>query len=98
MLQARLYKPSKTAMQSGKAKTKAWVLEHIDPDAKYREPVMGWGGTESTSYEASLFFNTLEEALEYAVSRGMALTILSEPERVTVAKSYSENFTKGLRF
>lgn len=85
-------------MQSGRAKTKSWVLEFMDPDKKYREPVMGWSATESTSYQTKIYFDSLEEALEYCETKAISPTILSEQEKASIPKSYADNFTKGLRF
>jgi len=97
MLQARLYQPSKTAMQSGKAKTKGWVLEFTDPDAKFHDPVMGWPATDSTKDQSKIMFDTFEEALAFAESKGITPTILQSAPRTTSPKSYADNFTKGWR-
>src|SRR5262249_20682373 len=39
---ARIYKPAKTAMQSGTAKTKEWVLDYEPEQPRQIEPLMGW--------------------------------------------------------
>ena len=39
---ARIYKPAKTAMQSGTAKTNDWVLDYEPSEPRQVEPLMGW--------------------------------------------------------
>ena len=39
---ARIYKPARTAMQSGTAKTKEWVLDYEPEQPRMVEPLMGW--------------------------------------------------------
>ena len=45
---ARIYKPSKTAMQSGRGKTEKWILEFFQTSATKREPLMGWRSGSDT--------------------------------------------------
>ena len=64
---ARIFRPSKTAMQSGKAKTKDWVLEFEPKDARRSDPLMGWTVTSDTeSSQIRLHFDTKEDAVRYA--------------------------------
>ena len=42
VMRARIYKPTKNAMQSGKARTKQWVLEYEQETARTVDPLMGW--------------------------------------------------------
>lgn len=39
---ARIFKPAKTAMQSGVAKTKEWQLTYEPEQPRMVEPLMGW--------------------------------------------------------
>jgi len=39
---ARIYRPAKSAMQSGPARGKDWVLEFEPASARNPEPLMGW--------------------------------------------------------
>ncbi|HUD50426.1 NADH dehydrogenase ubiquinone Fe-S protein 4, partial [Parvibaculum sp.] len=49
MARARIYKPSRNAMQSGKAKTKKWMLEFEASAARKVEPLMGWTSSPDTN-------------------------------------------------
>ena len=60
--QARIYKPARSAMQSGKGKTKDWILEFEPSDAKRPDPLMGWSGSSDTGAQVQLAFATREEA------------------------------------
>ncbi|MEL6752013.1 MAG: ETC complex I subunit [Pseudomonadota bacterium] len=89
---ARIYKPSKTAMQSGKAKTSYWVLEHEASSKKAREPFMGYTSSSDTLSQVRLRFETRDDAVDYAKRNGIAYRV-SEPKEFTRVKtSYSENF------
>ena len=45
-MRVKIYKPSKTSMQSGFAKIKMWRLEYEKVSKKFVDPAMGWTGTE----------------------------------------------------
>jgi ETC complex I subunit conserved region len=92
MAQARIYRPAKTAMQSGKAKTKQWVLEYGDATPRLPDPLMGWASAADTLNEVHLRFETLEEAVEFAKKEGLDYTV-SEPHSARFKpKSYADNF------
>ena len=65
MKRAKIFIPSKTAMQSGRGKTKKWVLAFESKNTK-TNPLMGWESGEDTLGEVSLKFSTKEKAIEYA--------------------------------
>ena len=56
---ARIFKPAKNAMQSGKAKTKEWQLDYEPEKPRVVEPLMGWTSsagrslTRTTSHSAA---------------------------------------------
>jgi hypothetical protein len=90
---ARIYKPAKNAMQSGKAKTKDWVLEFEPASARLPDPLMGWTQSTDMSGEVRLSFETREEAIAYAQAHGIAFRLL-EPKTVKrVLKAYADNFS-----
>jgi ETC complex I subunit-like protein len=92
---ARIYKPAQTAMQSGPARTKEWVLE-FEPDAPREiDPLMGWTSSRDMKQQLRLSFDTKEEAVAYAERCGIAYA-LSEPKpRRAVRKAYADNFRFG---
>jgi hypothetical protein len=89
---ARIYRPAKTAMQSGKANTKEWVLEFEPESAKLPDPLMGWQQSSDMDGQIRLSFDTLEEAVAYAKRRSIPFQVL-EPKPVRrVIKAYADNF------
>jgi hypothetical protein len=91
-MQVRIYKPSKTAMQSGQAKTKAWVLEPVSPSRKDAESLMGWVSSADTLSEIRLCFDTMDEAVAFAAAKGWQAVVQPAHTRAMIAKSYSDNF------
>ena len=73
-MQVRIYKPAKTAMQSGQRNTKEWVLE-TEPAPKEIDPLMGWTSSRDTMQQVKLYFATLEEATAYAKKEGWGYTV-----------------------
>ncbi len=95
---ARIYRPSKTAMQSGRAKAAAWVLEFEPKDARRPDPLMGWtftGDTESS--QVRLSFETKEEAVRYAETHGIAFQLIDPAPAKRIIKAYADNFAYGRR-
>lgn len=89
---ARIYRPAKTAMQSGKAKTTSWLLEFEPETPRKVEPLMGYTSSRDTKSQIKLFFDTKEEAVAYAERNGIAYR-LDEPKEAKRRKiSYSDNF------
>ena len=92
MAVARIYKPAKTAMQSGNAKTKEWLLEFELEQAREVEPLMGWTSSGDMRQQVRLRFDTAEEAVAYCERNGIAYQVMEPkaPTRRTI--SYSDNF------
>ena len=89
---ARIYKPSKTAMQSGQAATKDWLLEFEPEEPRTIEPLMGWTSSGDMKQQIKLTFDTKEEAVAYCEQIGIAYQVF-EPEPVKRRiMSYSDNF------
>ncbi len=92
---ARIYKPAKTAMQSGLARTKDWVLEDAPQVAREIDPLMGWTSSSDMRQQVQLRFETKEEAIAYAERNGIAFKVHEPQKRKPVQKSYAENFKFG---
>jgi hypothetical protein len=92
MPQARIYQPTKTAMQSGRAKTRLWVLDYEVATPRTPDPLMGWTSAADTLNQISLKFETLEEAVAYAKKRGLDYTIAEPHQAKFKPKSYADNF------
>ncbi len=89
---ARIYSPSKTAMQQGKAKTGYWVLEYNNCDTKFYDPIMGWTGSNSTNHQVRLTFKNLEAAKDFAESLGLNPIVEALQVRKIQKRSYADNF------
>ncbi len=72
---ARIYKPARTAMQSGHANTKEWVLNYEPEQAPTVEPLMGWTSSGDMKQEVQLSFDTKEEAIAYCERHGIAYQV-----------------------
>ncbi|MEM9840344.1 MAG: ETC complex I subunit [Pseudomonadota bacterium] len=95
---ARIYKPARTAMQSGNAKTSAWVLEFEQEYAKRADPLMGWTSASDTrSNQVHLTFETKEKAIAYAKERGIPHQVIEPAKRKRTIKAYSDNFSANRR-
>tara|TARA_B100001057_G_scaffold462508_1_gene515546 strand:- start:70 stop:381 length:312 start_codon:yes stop_codon:yes gene_type:complete len=93
-MQARIYRPARTAMSSGSAKTRGWVLEFAPSSARHVDPLMGWTSSDDTQSQVKLHFDSKEAALNYAKDRGIE-AIVSEPKERKVnirQRGYGENF------
>ena len=65
MRKAKIYKPTKTAMQSGKRNSKNWLLE-FDTLNTSINPLMGWESSNDTMSEVKLEFSTKEQAINFS--------------------------------
>ncbi len=92
---ARIFKPAKTAMQSGLGRTKEWVLQREPESAKSIDPLTGWSGSTGTESQVELSFDTREDAIAYAERNGMAYTVSEPQPRKPVRKAYADNFKFG---
>ena len=94
MKKARIYIPSKTAMQSGRGKTKRWILEFITKNTSIN-PLMGWESSTDTLEEVVLRFSSKEKAIEYAESNDISYKVIEPKKKEFVIKSYADNFLKN---
>jgi len=93
MKKAKIYKPTKSAMQSGKRNTKNWLLEFETKDTTV-DPLMGWESSSDTMSEVKLEFESKEQAINYAKNNNIKYFIY-EPQKIKIIKkSYADNFLK----
>ncbi len=93
MKKAKIFKPSKTAMQSGLAKSEKWKIEYITEQPGIN-PLMGWESSTDTLSELKLEFSSKDKAIEYAKKNKIEYELIEEKKRKKNIKSYSDNFTK----
>ena len=94
MKKAKIYKPAKTAMQSGMRNTKNWLLE-FDTLNTGINPLMGWESSKDTMSEVKLEFSTREQAINYAKKNDIDYYVIEPQKRKIIKKSYSDNFLKN---
>jgi NADH dehydrogenase ubiquinone Fe-S protein 4 len=91
-MKVRIYRPAKTAMQSGEARTHKWVLEFEPTEPRSRDPLTGWTSSADTRSQVRLSFDTLEEAIAYADRQGYTYSV-QVPHRSKIRpKNYADNF------
>lgn len=98
-MQARLYRPAKTAMSSGMAKTRQWVLEFAPQSPRDVDPLMGWTGSSDMASQVRLRFDTMEEALRYCEDNGIQAVVQAAHARKPNIRlrGYGENFVPDRR-
>ena len=90
---ARIYKPAKTAMQSGQAKTREWVLEYEPEEPRVVESLMGWTSSGDMKSQLHLQFSTKEEAVAYAERHGIPYQVQEGKPAPRRGLSYADNFS-----
>jgi hypothetical protein len=89
---ARIFRPAKTAMQSGQGLTDLWVLEY-EPEAPLKvDPLMGYNSSTDMRRQIRLEFPTSAEAVGYAERNGIPYRLFEEHDRAPKKLSYSDNF------
>lgn len=98
-MRARIYKPAKTAMSSGTAKTKSWVLDFTKNSAREIDPLMGWTSSNDTQAQVRLTFESKEAAVAYAKENGIdAVVTEPKPRKANIRPGgYGENFATNRR-
>lgn len=98
-MRARIYQPAKTAMSSGQAGTRHWVLEYAPASARAVDPLMGWTSSDDTQAQVRLRFDTKEAAIAYAEEHEIdALVMEPKTRRANIRpRGYAENFATDRR-
>lgn len=94
MTQARIYQPAKPATQSGRFKTRFWLVEMEPTSRKEPDRLIGWVGSDDTEQQLQLRFPSREAAIAYCERRGISFSVYEPRQRVVRPKSYAENFIR----
>ena len=94
MKRAKIYKPTKSAMQSGRGKSKIWLLE-FDTLDNSTSPLMGWESSRDTMSEIKMSFPTKIQAINYAKKNNIDYYVVEPQHRKIIKKSYADNFLKN---
>ena len=93
MKKAKIYIPTKNAMQSGLGKADKWIIEFNTKNTGIN-PLMGWESSTDTLSELKLEFSTKELAIEYAKKNKIDFEVVEPQKRKIIKKAYADNFTK----
>jgi hypothetical protein len=98
-MRARIFKPARTAMSSGTAKTRNWVLEHVNETGRDVDPLMGWTSSSDTQAQVRLTFDSKEAALDYAKDHGIDAVVQEpKPRKANIRPGgYGDNFATNRR-
>lgn len=91
-MRARIYQPTKNAMQSGRGNEKLWVLDYDPGQARKMDPLMGWTSCGDMNAQVRLEFDERAEAEAWAKSKNLDYTVEETKTRSTKTKVYSDNF------
>ena len=94
MKRAKIYIPTKTAMQSVKRNDKKWVLE-FETHNTGTNSLMGWETSTDTMSEVKLEFDSKELAIHFAKKNNIEYYIIEPQKSKIVKKSYADNFVKN---
>ena len=89
----KIYRPTKNAMQSGRANLRRWVLEYDALSVKKADSLMGWNGSDDTKSQLKMRFDSKEDAIAYAERKSLDYRVEEPKERIIQPKNYSENFS-----
>ena len=92
MAEARIYQPTKTAMQSGHANTRRWVLDFEPEGRKNHDILMGWIGSADVLGQVSVKFESKDDAIAFAKKKGLAFRVHEPRRRRIQPKAYADNF------
>ena len=92
---ARIFRPAQTAMQSGPARSKEWMLEYEPESPREIDPLMGWTSSRDMKAQIRLSFDSKDEAIAYAERTGIPYRLTEPKPRQPVRKTYADNFRFG---
>jgi len=92
LMKAKIYRPARSAMQSGLAKTRKWVLEFESETPRVPDALMGWSSGGDTAHQVRLKFDSLKDAKAFAEQNGMDYTEIPMHDYVPAPRNYGDNF------
>ncbi len=91
-MDVRIFQPAKSAMQSGRAKMKTWILEFTPIAAERADELMGWSGGGDTRKQLQMKFASKELAVAFAEKKGLSYEVQEPKQRTLQIKNYADNF------
>lgn len=96
-MRARIYYPARTAMQSGPARTRQWLLRFEPEQFGRRDAMTGWQGMGAPASQLVLEFASQAEAIAYAEKHGLDYEVEPQAKRAPKRKDYTMNFSSQRR-
>ena len=93
-MDARIFKPAKPATQSGRFRTRLWVVEHEPHSRQEADRLIGWIGSDDTDNQVRLHFPSRDAAIAYCEKNGLSFSVAEPHARIVRPKSYAENFIR----
>ena len=93
MTTARIFRPAKNAMQSGRFTTLQWQLDYEPEQPRAVEPLMGWTSSGDMKQQITLRFHTKEEAIAYCEKKGIPYQVIEPQESIRRTVAYADNFS-----
>lgn len=91
-MKATIYKPAKTAMQSGKAGGDFWLLEFEKSEGFKIDPIMHWVASSNMQKQVILKFPSQAKAIEYARKHNIEFNLITPKAKKIILRSYASNF------
>ena len=91
--QVKIFRPAKTAMQSGLRNTKRWLFEFEPGETVANDALMGWVGSHDTNRQLRMWFETKDEAVAFAEKKGLAYRVVDPQAKAIRPKTYADNFS-----
>ncbi len=94
-MSARIFRPTKSATQSGAGRAKRWHLVYAPERPRGVDPLMGWTSSDDMKSQIRLNFDTKDEAVAYAERNAIPYVVEEPAPAVKRTISYSDNFKPG---
>ena len=92
---ARIFKPARTAMQSGSAAAEKWMLEYEPETPVTADPLMGYASSADMRRQIRLEFDDRQQAIAYAERNGIPYRLVEAHQPAPKKLSYADNFRFG---
>ncbi|KAL8840715.1 MAG: hypothetical protein Q9170_001233 [Blastenia crenularia] len=91
---ARIYRPAKTATQSGDWHAHHWRMDWdiLQKGHRWENPLMGWQSSADYLQGTHLNFRSKEDAIQFAQKQGYEYFVQEPNERRIIPKAYANNF------
>ncbi|KAI5117456.1 hypothetical protein M0805_005833 [Coniferiporia weirii] len=90
----RVYKPTRSTMQSGGARGEKWRIDFdiLQGGGRWENPLMGWASSADYVQGTRLSFRSKEDAIHFAEKQGWDYFIQPDTVKRVPPKNYSENY------